>query len=70
MFADMDFTNLYGGWRNTVGVIILVWIAASFLYYQFGRDDGGPPQLGETIPFLSNTIAVVRDPLAFWDRTL
>ena len=69
MFDGMaDLGTLFGGWQNTAGVVILL-LVGSFLY-RFRRDDGGPPRLGETIPFLSNTIAVVRNPLAFWDHVL
>lgn len=68
MLADLGLSPPLGGWYNTAGVIVVLLTVS--LLYRLGRDDGGPPMMAETIPFLSNMIAVVTKPVPFWDRAL
>ncbi|KAK3329256.1 cytochrome P450 [Apodospora peruviana] len=56
------------GWYNAIGVLLVLFILWSV--YRFNGDDGGPPRLRETIPFLSNLVDMARDTGAFWNRAL
>jgi hypothetical protein len=49
-----------------IGVVaIILWA-----FYVVAGQSGGPPHLGESIPFLSNTLELSKDPEAFCARAL
>lgn len=60
-----------GGWHNVAGIVLAV-LFLLYLRRSHSSEDstGAPPQLGERIPFLSNSIQLATDTEAFWNRAL
>ncbi|KAK5655165.1 hypothetical protein OQA88_6064 [Cercophora sp. LCS_1] len=57
--------DLGGSVGLTIGSTILFFLIS---YSLLRRDDGGPPWMDETIPFISNTIEMATNPIKFWAR--
>ncbi len=57
------------GWSGITAIAGTVFLLFTILQFR-SSNDGGPPELSETIPFLSNSIALITDIESFWNRCL
>ncbi|KAK3356425.1 cytochrome P450 [Lasiosphaeria hispida] len=55
---------------TAVGIGIATALGLLALYFNVGSKPNDPPRLGETIPFLSNSLQMANDLKAFWTRAL
>lgn len=60
--------SLFDGDNGNITIVVSAALILFVSYAYLRRDDGGPPWLGETIPFVSNTIQMTADPVKFWNH--